>query len=155
MPPIFLHGLESSGQGHKARLIRTLVPGLHCPDFSGSLSERMSQLEPILAAEPEWVIVGSSFGGLMAALWTLAHPQRVRRLVLLAPALHRPEFDTACPPVSVPTLLVHGQQDTVVPPDLVEARARAAFSNLTVERVEDDHRLSATSQRMDWATLLA
>ena len=150
---IFLHGLESSGQGHKARLIGQLVPGLVCPDFTGSLEERMGQLEPWLA-EGSWMVVGSSFGGLMAALWARANPTRVHRLILLAPALHRPDFDRTGPPLAVPTLLVHGTADTVVPPVEVRDRASRAFSDLTVWWVDDDHRLTATSQSMDWVRLL-
>jgi len=148
---MFLHGLESSSQGRKARLLSAL--GVETPDFTGSLAERMAQLEPMLGEEP-WLLVGSSFGGLMAALWTLRHPERVSRLILLAPALHRPDF-VVSRPVAVPTLLVHGERDQVVPHELARERAGLAFTQLRVEWVDDDHRLEATALRMDWPALLS
>lgn len=147
---MFLHGLDSSSQGRKARLLAGM--GVETPDFSGDLDSRMAQLEPLLGQE-QWVLVGSSFGGLMAGLWTLRHPERVHRLILMAPAFHRPEF-MVTRAVDVPTLLVHGVRDTVVPHELARQRAAEAFTQLRVEWVDDDHRLEATAQRMDWATLM-
>lgn len=147
---MFLHGLDSSSQGRKARLLASL--GVLTPDFSGDLNSRMAQLEPLLGSE-QWVLVGSSFGGLMAALWTLRHPAQVHRLILLAPAFHRPDFVVPAP-VDVPTLLIHGVHDAVVPHELAATRARQAFTSLQVEWVDDDHRLEATARALDWAALL-
>ena len=147
---MFLHGLDSSSQGRKARLLASL--GVETPDFTGDLAARMEQLAPLLSGD-RWVLVGSSFGGLMAALWTLQNPERVHRLILLAPAFHRPDFVVARP-VDVPTLLIHGTRDTVVPHELAAARAREAFTQLRVEWVDDDHRLEATALRMDWPGLM-
>ena len=113
----------------------------------------MAQLEPLLGEE-RWLLVGSSFGGLMAALWTLRYPQRVSRLILLAPALHRPEF-VVSRPVDVATLLVHGVHDQVVPHELARERATSAFTRLQVEWVDDDHRLETTALGMDWPGLLS
>lgn len=149
-----MHGLESSGQGRKAVHIRSLVPDLLTPDFTGDLTTRMAQLEPWLERAPTWTIVGSSFGGLMAALWTRSHPERVERLILLAPALHRPELFAPEQAVDVRTLLVHGTQDDVVPLEPVEEAARRAFRDLTVWNYRDDHRLIATSEALDWRKLL-
>ena len=147
---MFLHGLDSSSQGRKARLLASL--GVETPYFRGDLAARMEQLEPLLGSE-RWVLVGSSFGGLMAGLWTLRHPERVARLILLAPAFHRPDFVVE-QAVDVPTLLVHGVRDSVVPHELARERAALAFRCLRVEWVDDDHRLEATALRMDWASLL-
>lgn len=152
MKTLFLHGLESSGRGHKGRQLAAL--GVLTPDFTGTLAQRMQQLQPLLADGEECVLVGSSFGGLMAALWTLAHPQQVRRLILLAPALHRPDFAWT-KPVPTPTLLVHGRQDTVVPFAQVAEIAPRAFPQLTVWAVDDDHRLTTTSAAMNWPAVLA
>lgn len=148
---MFLHGLESSSQGRKARLLAPM--GVETPDFTGTLQERMAQLEPMLGEET-WLLVGSSFGGLMAALWTLRYPERVSRLILLAPAFHRPDF-VVSRPVDVPTLLVHGVRDQVVPHELARERAALAFTQLRVEWVDDDHRLEATALGMDWPALLS
>jgi pimeloyl-ACP methyl ester carboxylesterase len=153
---IFLHGLESSGQGYKARLLRDLFPAMLTPDFTGSIDERMAQLAPILGTVPGWTIIGSSFGGLMGALWACAHPQQVRRLVLLAPALSRPAFAENLPaPVDVPGVVYHGQHDTVVPLEPVRALVEQTFPHLAFWVVDDDHMLRATVQTIDWQALLA
>jgi pimeloyl-ACP methyl ester carboxylesterase len=155
-PAIFLHGLESSSQGYKARLLRELFPQILTPDFRGTLAQRMEQLSPVLGNHLNWVIIGSSFGGLMGALWTCAHPHQVRRLVLLAPALSRPDFADSPPaPVDVPVVLYHGQHDSVVPLEPVRHLAMQVFSNLTLHVVDDDHLLRATVQQIDWHSLLA
>ncbi len=45
---VFIHGMVSSGQGFKARLLRRHFPHILTPDFDGWLEERMAQLRPIL-----------------------------------------------------------------------------------------------------------
>lgn len=152
---IFLHGLESSGQGFKANLLRGIFPTMLTPDFVGSLTERMEQLRPILAQQQRWIIVGSSFGGLMGALFTCQQPEKVARLVLLAPALTRPDFAEKLPtPVSVPVVVFHGRRDTVIPLEPTRVLAEQVFSNLVFNTVDDDHMLRATVQTIDWRTLL-
>jgi pimeloyl-ACP methyl ester carboxylesterase len=153
---IFLHGLESSSQGYKAQMLRALFPRMHTPDFRGSIQERMAQLAPLLGSEAIWTIIGSSFGGLMGALWASTHPRQARRLVLLAPALSRPIFAEQPPaPVDVPTIIYHGQRDTVVPLEPVRALAEHVFLHLTFHVVDDDHMLRATVDALDWRALLA
>src|SRR5689334_1591695 len=107
---IYLHGLESTSQSRKARQCATRNPGMLTPDFSGSLDERMEQLYPILGDKKDWTIIGSSFGGLMATLFTCKHPDQVRKLILLAPALLREQFASYLDleAVSVPTVIIHG-----------------------------------------------
>lgn len=154
---IYLHGLESDSNSGKARQFREWFPGMLTPDFKGPFEERMTQLEPILAAKEGWTIIGSSFGGLMGTVYTCTHPTRVRKLVLLAPALLRDPFGSFLDlePVSVPTIIIHGTLDTVVPLEPVREIAQKLFTNLTYHVVEDDHRLHKTSQEMDWKTILA
>ncbi|MEP0805939.1 MAG: alpha/beta fold hydrolase [Chloroflexota bacterium] len=153
---IYIHGLESDSNSGKARLFREWFPGMLTPDFKGSFEERMTQLEPILAAKENWTIIGSSFGGLMGTVYTCKHPAQVRKLVLLAPALLRDPFGSFLDlePVSVPTILIHGTLDTVVPLEPVREMAQKLFTNLTCHIVEDDHRLHKTAQEMDWKTIL-
>ena len=153
---IFLHGLDSSSQTEKASLLRALFPGLLTPDFTGDLTSRMAQLYPILGDQTGWTIIGSSFGGLMGALFTCQHPRQVRKLVLLAPALTLPEFAAQLPaPVPVPTVVIHGTQDDVVPLEPVRILAQKVFTNLVYHVVEDDHRLLGTAREIDWQALLA
>jgi pimeloyl-ACP methyl ester carboxylesterase len=152
---IFLHGLEGSSQGTKAQFLRQIFPPMHIPDFSGDIDERMAQLAPTLGTHAGWTIIGSSFGGLMGALWTCAHPERVRRLILLAPALDRPPFGTQPPsPVAVPTTVYHGTQDDVVSLEEVRRLAEQVFTALTFHVVDDDHQLRATVAALDWQALV-
>jgi pimeloyl-ACP methyl ester carboxylesterase len=154
---IYLHGLESDSNSGKARQFREWFPGMLTPDFKGSFEERMTQLEPILAAKEDWTIIGSSFGGLMGTVYTCGHPTQIRKLILLAPALLRDPFGSFLDldPVSVPTIIIHGTLDTVVPLEPVHEIAQNLFTNLTYHIVEDDHRLHKTVQEMDWETILA
>jgi len=153
---IFLHGLESSSQTYKASVIHNSFPELIVPDFAGPLEERMKALYPILGDKKGWTIVGSSFGGLMGAIFTCEHPDQVRKLVLLAPALMLPEFAPFLgrEPVSVPTTIIHGTGDTVVPLEEVRGIAQKAFSNLTYNIVDDDHRLHVATDMLDWKAIL-
>jgi pimeloyl-ACP methyl ester carboxylesterase len=152
---IFIHGLEGSSQGVKARLLRGLFPGLLTPDFPGSLEQRMTQLNHILGAQRNWILIGSSLGGLMAAMFAVRHPEQVQRLVLLAPALIWPDFAANPPaPVDVHTIIYHGRQDTLVPLAPVQELAERVFRNLQFHAVDDDHGLYKTVHAIDWPTLL-
>jgi len=154
---IYLHGLESDSTSGKARQFREWFPGMLTPDFKGSFEERMDQLEPILAGKDNWTLIGSSFGGLMGTVYTCKHPAQIRKLILLAPALLREPFGSHLDlePVSVPTIIIHGTLDNVVPLESVREIAQKLFTNLTYHIVEDDHRLQKTAQEMDWTTILA
>jgi pimeloyl-ACP methyl ester carboxylesterase len=161
---IYLHGLESSSQSGKARQFAQRFPGMLTPDFTGLFEERMNQLYPILSDKNDWTIIGSSFGGLMGAIFTLEHPAQVRKLILLAPALMLPPFAsytdpstslrTGLKPVSVPTVIVHGTLDDVVPIDPVRELAKKVFTNLTYYVVEDGHRLHKAFEELDWNQIL-
>ena len=154
---IFLHGLESSSQTYKASVMRQSFPELIVPDFIGSLWERMDALYPILGDKKDWTIIGSSFGGLMGAIFACDHPNQVRKLVLLAPALMLPEFASYLDrePVPVPTIIIHGTQDDVVPLEEVRQIAQKAFTNLTYHIVDDNHRLHVATDTLDWKEILA
>ena len=154
---IFLHGLESSSQAYKASVMRKSFPQLIVPDFIGPLQARMETLYPILGDKKGWTIVGSSFGGLMGAIFTCDHPDQIRKLVLLAPALMLPEFASYLDrePVTVPTAIIHGTQDDVVPLEEVREIAQKVFTNLTYHIVDDGHRLHTATDTLDWKTILA
>jgi pimeloyl-ACP methyl ester carboxylesterase len=154
-PILFIHGLEGSSQGVKASLLRGLFPGILTPDFPGSLEQRMAQLNGILGGRRNWIMIGSSLGGLMAAMFTIQHPDQVKRLVLLAPALIWPDFAVNSPePVYVPTIIYHGKQDTVVPLTPVRELAEGVFRKLKFYAVDDDHGLYKTVHAIDWPALL-
>jgi pimeloyl-ACP methyl ester carboxylesterase len=152
---IFIHGLEGSSQGDKATLLRSLFPGILTPDFRGPLEERQNALLSILGKKTGWTLIGSSLGGLMAALFTCQHPKQVRKLVLLAPALILPEFSAALPaPVDVPTVVYHGTRDTVVPLEPTRRLAEQVFRKLDFHVVDDEHRLFKTMGEVNWRTVI-
>jgi len=153
---IFIHGLESSSLSTKAVLLRKIFPNeIVTPDFTGDFEARMAQLEPILAQGNNWRIVGSSFGGLMATVYAIHHPEKVHQLVLLAPALVKRAFGENLPgQVDIPTTIYQGAQDEVCPLDEVHFYAKHIFTNLTFHVVEDRHRLEKTIPTIDWKVLL-
>jgi pimeloyl-ACP methyl ester carboxylesterase len=154
-PSVFIHGLESSSRGTKGVFFRERYPGMIVEDFWGSFKERMEKLESLLESKTNLTLVGSSYGGLMAAVFARLHPERVIRLILLAPALHLEPFASASDTkMSTPVTIVHGLQDDVVPLDAVREIARRAFVELDFMEVDDDHSLHATFPILDWDTLL-
>jgi pimeloyl-ACP methyl ester carboxylesterase len=149
----FLHGLDSSGSGTKGRFFAKHFPEVIRPNFSGSLEERLEQFTRI-SEEAEWQLIGSSYGGLMAVHLALAHIDRVRSLILLAPALN---FEGFAPPrerLAVQTFLLIGKNDTVTPIDPVIKLAEQTFSNLDLHIVDDDHLLHRSFSKLPWKQLL-
>ena len=115
----------------------------------------MSQLTGLLGDKTGWTIIGSSLGGLMAALYAAQAPGQVRKLVLLAPALTFPEFAARLPdPIPVPTILIQGSRDEILSPGAVRELAEKGFTNLTFIIVDDDHRLHKTAEGLDWHHIL-
>jgi pimeloyl-ACP methyl ester carboxylesterase len=152
---IYLHGLEGTSQGVKAVLLRGVFPDILTPDLRGTLDERMASLHAILGEQAGWTIIGSSFGGLMAAMFACQRPQQVDRLVLLAPALIWPDFASAPPAaVDVPTLVFHGSRDVIIPLAMVRPLAERVFRVLDFRVVDDDHGLYQTMHVIDWRALI-
>ena len=161
---IFVHGLESSGQGFKGTLLRKLFPEILTPDFKkytpeisyqALLSERMTQLKSILEGKTPWILIGSSFGGLMGALYACKYPEKVLHLILLAPALLNPELNPKkFYPINVPVTIFHGKNDSVIPLKLTRKRAENLFFNLEYHVVDDDHMLHNTVQNINWLSLI-
>jgi pimeloyl-ACP methyl ester carboxylesterase len=92
---VYLHGFASGPGSSKAQFFRarlaergaTLeVPDL-APDFTHlTVTSMLAIVEPLLARGPA-VLLGSSLGGYLAALIAARVPDRVRGLVLFAPAV--------------------------------------------------------------------
>lgn len=150
----FLHGLDSSGQGTKGRFFAEHFPHLHCPDFHGSLAERLDQLNALSQDLPRVVLIGSSFGGLMATCYAGSFPEKVARLILLAPALNYGNYRPPLEKLQLPTTLVIGNDDMVTPPAKVIPLAEQTFAHLTIHRADDDHMLHRTFVSMTWHELL-
>ena len=155
---LFLHGSDSNGQTYKSQALRKIFPDLISPDFTGPLAVRLAQVDSIVTDTNGWTLIGSSLGGLVAALFATKHTGQISKLVLLAPALHLPEFSHSRhipKPVDVPTLLIIGKKDDVIPVETVRRLAKQVFPRLTYLSVDDDHRLHYTTDRLDWKELLA
>jgi pimeloyl-ACP methyl ester carboxylesterase len=153
---VYLHGSESDSNSGKARLFREWFPGMLTPDFTGSFDQRTAQLHSILLDKTQCILIGSSYGGLMGTVYTLNHATQVRKLILLAPDLMLdPLASLADPqPVSVPTVLIHGTADDVVPPEPVRSIAQRLFANLTYVAVNDGHHLQKAVHELDWKYIL-
>lgn len=98
MQVLYLHGFASSPHSSKAlffgrklaeRGIAFHAPDLNAPDFSTlTVSRMLTQAGAIVDAADEPVaVIGSSLGGFVAVQAALAYPERIPRVVLLAPAL--------------------------------------------------------------------
>ena len=96
---LYLHGFASSAQSSKAAFFASKlealgfelqIPDFNEPDFSGLTITRMiGQVLARIDARPREpiVLIGSSLGGFVAVQTLLQRPERVGRMVLLAPAL--------------------------------------------------------------------
>ena len=54
----------------------------------------------------------------------------------------------------MPTVIIHGRRDDVVPLEAGRSLAEKVFTNLTYLIVDDDHLLTATAHKIDWRALL-
>ncbi|MDD5712324.1 MAG: alpha/beta fold hydrolase [Smithellaceae bacterium] len=152
---VFIHGLESTARGTKGRYFRRHYQGMIIANYRGPFEERMAKLEKILDRRSDLILIGSSYGGVMAAAFACLHKEKVRRLILLAPALHLPEFIPyrKCR-LQIPTVLYHARQDDVVPPTPVYKVASAVFDGLDYHLVDGDHPLRETFPKIGWNELL-
>jgi pimeloyl-ACP methyl ester carboxylesterase len=153
---VFIHGLESSSQGTKGSYFRERYPDMLIEDFDGLFPQRMEKLESLLAGKDELILVGSSYGGLMAAAYACLHEEQVKKLVLLAPALHLDSYDPYLnKKLYMPVAIFHGLRDAVVPLATVRTIAERLFDNHSFNAVDDDHSLHETFAGLDWDALLS
>jgi predicted esterase len=152
---VFIHGLESTAQGIKGQFFRQFFPKMIIEDYTGDFATRMRKLDSLLSGKNDLILVGSSYGGLMATQYAIDNENKVKKLILLAPALNLPEFK---PPVhtklSLPVIIYHGTDDDIVDPYTVKTIALKSFSNLEYHLVDDDHPLHKTFPVLDWKNLL-
>lgn len=99
MHVFYLHGFASSARSSKATFfgerlrdhgVTLQTPDLNLPDFSTLTITRMiDQVTQAIDARPDGpvVLIGSSLGAFVAVQVALARPDRIDRLILLAPAL--------------------------------------------------------------------
>jgi predicted esterase len=152
---VFIHGLESTAQGNKGQFFRQFFPQMIIEDYTGDFAARMRKLEALLSGKNDLILVGSSYGGLMAAQYAIDNEDKIKKMILLAPALNLLEFK---PPVHtklpLPIIIYHGTGDDIVNPYTVKTIALRYFSNLEHHLVDDDHSLHKIFPVLDWKKLL-
>src|SRR5580765_3778483 len=99
MHVFYLHGFASSAQskkaGYFAERFRAHGVALRCPDFNEpdfatlTMTRMLEQLDGELSEQgvTPSTLIGSSLGGALAVMAAARWPDRVGRLVLLAPAV--------------------------------------------------------------------
>jgi len=143
----FLHGLESGPHGSKYRALKERFITVTAPDCTGKndVEDRIKTCRAHLGTEPV-LLVGSSFGGLVAVRLAESLPELVAGMVLCAPALH-------IQPVSysgTPTIIIHGTGDDVVPIEV--SRAFSLAHGVRLVEVDDGHRLKGSLEEILAAT---
>ena len=150
---VFAHGLESAPQGAKTEALKRAGLPVEAPDCQGRvLAERVAIIDEVtrrVAKRGPVVLAGSSYGGLAAAWLATQHPRRFSGLLLFAPALGHAEPPSLRPgdlsaPRGLPTIIVHGRLDHVVPIEGSRAYQRRSGAHVELIEVDDDHRLSGS-----------
>jgi pimeloyl-ACP methyl ester carboxylesterase len=152
VPLVYLHGKDSSPFGFRANYIRDRYPKLIAPELTANVSER-SKVVAKTIQEPAY-IVGSSLGGLSALIFCRDHVERVKGLVLLAPAVGFHEAKYRTPqildavqalkiPADIPTTVIGAIQDEVIPIDTVRDLVQRSpdQSNIRFYQINDRHSL--------------
>ena len=95
---VYLHGFASGPQSSKANFfarkltecgVAVEIPQLDGGDFEGlTVTGQLAVIDQAVAGRPA-VLMGSSLGGYLAALYASRHPE-IERVVLLAPAFQFP-----------------------------------------------------------------
>ena len=151
---LFAHGLESGPLGTKVAALRSAglevtAPTLPCsaerravePELM--LQESLEVLKSALSSDDYDVVVGSSFGGALVTE-LLRSGDWTGPTLLLCPGWKLfPSGDLADLAPAGKVVIVHGDQDTVVP--LEHSQELAEAIGATLITVQDDHRLSATA----------
>jgi len=148
----FLHGLDSSPQGTKSRLLKAHYPDCLIPTLPPDIHERIRIVEQALH-EPA-IVIGSSLGGLTALMFALAHPELINALVLLAPAVgfrdeslfteeQKRTLGAIYVPADIPTIIVAGIKDDVIPLSSIRALVQRSPDpdRILLHEVDDDHNL--------------
>ena len=148
---IICHGLQSNPDSTKATALAEVADRLgwthERPDFSdldavsqlGDVLGRIERLQQRAAAQAgRLVLAGSSMGAFICARVSLALP--VAGLFLMAPPTSLTGFDIALEAAPVPTRIIHGWHDELIPVAEVVRWAQPRADHLTL--VDDCHRLA-------------
>jgi predicted alpha/beta-hydrolase family hydrolase len=148
---ILSHGLESGPDASKVSAMAaaaealgwlTLRPDYRDLDAAHGLAGaqlRLQRLLEVARATPGHVVLaGSSFGAFISGLASLEI--EVRGLFLLALPLQLPGFARAFDSAMVPTCVLHGWHDELIPAQAVFGYC--AGRSIELQLVDDSHRLS-------------
>jgi pimeloyl-ACP methyl ester carboxylesterase len=138
----YFHGFASGPASTQAQLVRSrlaelghelVIPDL-APDFTRqTITTQLAIAEQMLAEEPA-ILMGSSLGGYLAALVAARRPERVRALILLAPAFaFAPRWEAQLGP----DVMAHWRRHGVMP---VMHYGREREELLSVELLDDARR---------------
>ena len=141
---VWAHGLWGSPNGSKVTAIRESGIEVISPDFNEmELIDRVELLKETIEIG-DVVLAGSSWGGLACALTAMQIPEKLKGLLLLAPALHYPESPNDEPekliaPDSVPVTIIHSTTDDIVPISASKNYIERSGNNVQLIEVEDNH----------------
>ena len=141
---VWAHGLWGSPNGSKVTAVRESGIEVISPDFNEmELVDRVELLEKTIEMG-EVVLAGSSWGGLACALTAQKKPDKLKGLLLLAPALHYPEPpndnpDNLIAPDGIPVTIIHSKTDDIVPISASKDYAKRSGNNVNLIVVEDSH----------------
>ena len=141
---VWAHGLWGSPNGSKVTAIRESGVEVISPDFNEmELIDRVELLKETIEIG-NVVLAGSSWGGLACALTAMQIPEKLKGLLLLAPALHYPESPNDEPekliaPDSVPVTIIHSTTDDIVPISASKNYIERSGNNVQLIEVEDNH----------------
>ena len=141
---VWAHGLWGSPNGSKVTAIRESGIEVISPDFNEmELIDRVELLKETIEIG-NVVLAGSSWGGMACALTAMQIPEKLKGLLLLAPALHYPESPNDEPekliaPDSVPVTIIHSTTDDIVPISASKNYIERSGNNVQLIEVEDNH----------------
>ena len=142
---VFSHGQDGEPWGAKIVAMAPIAQrrGLRVESIDYRGMQPLARVEKLLMTAQSLphplILVGSSLGAHVAASVSTQVP--TRGMFLLAPAFYMKGFEQYTPvPAQCPVEIVHGWNDTVVPPD--NALRFARQYRATIHLIDSDHRLS-------------
>lgn len=149
---IISHGLQSSPEATKATALAKVAQSLgwnhEIPDYRdldavselGDVLSRIERLKELATGKSlPLVLAGSSMGAFISARVSMEMP--LTGLFLMAPPVQLKGYDITLEAARVPTRIVHGWHDELIPATAVVSWARARSDHLVL--VDDSHRLAA------------
>lgn len=146
---VLSHGLESGPQATKVSALAEVCAELGWesvrPDYraldrgidQATVEDRLARLLDHAAGAERLVLAGSSLGAYVSAL--ASRRLEVEGLFLIAPPVELPGVALVFDPAPVPTMIVHGWRDELIPAAAVITFARDRRAGLAL--LDDDHRL--------------